>query len=70
MRYKIDVREARLTFDAGEHDTKFGLFKDHESSITTLSYYGCELVVYDKPEYLIDVTPNDPQESHYDLFEG
>jgi len=68
--YKIDVKEARLTFDLGDHHAEFGLFTDRESSMTTLPYCGCDLVVYDKPEYLIDVTPNDPQESHYDLFEG
>jgi len=29
---KINVKEGKLTFDAGEH-AKFGLFNDHESSL-------------------------------------
>jgi len=57
---KIDLKEGRLTFDAGEHRVEFGLFKDYESYPSSLSCYGCDVVVSDKPFELVAVSPNDP----------
>ena len=64
----IDVKESRLTFDVGEHHAEFGLFKNPKSSLSTLPRYGCELAISNKPVHFIDMTRNDPGESHYDLL--
>ena len=43
-----------------EYHAEFGLFKDHESS---LSFFCCEcdVIVSDKLMEFIDINPNDPQ---------
>jgi len=41
---KINVKEGKLTFDVGEHHLEFDLFKNFESSPSTLPYYGCEVL--------------------------
>ena len=44
MGCKIDVKEGRLTFDMGENHAEFGLFKDLDSSPSTLPYYGYDIL--------------------------
>ena len=41
---KIDVKEGKLTFYVGENHVEFGLFKDFESSLSTFSYCGCDVL--------------------------
>ena len=67
---KIDVKEGKLTFDVGEHHAKFGLFKDFESSPSTVSCCRCEVVDYDEPVSMLEITQNDPSGFDYALFEG
>ena len=59
-----------MTFDVEEYHGEFSLFKDHESSHFSLSYHGCDVIVFCKPIKLIDMSPNDPQHFDYECFEG
>jgi len=54
--YKIDVKEGKLTFDVGEHHVEFGLFKDFESSSSTFSCCGCEVVDSDEPVNILKMS--------------
>jgi len=54
----------------GEHHAEFGLFKDFESSPSTFSCCGCEIVDFDKPMYIIDMIMNEPSSFECSLFEG
>jgi len=67
---KIDVKEGRLTFDVGENHTEFGLFKDCESSLSTFSYCGCDVLDLDEPAHLTDITQNYPYSFDCALFVG
>jgi len=40
----------------GEHHAKFDLFKDHESSPSSLPCSGCDVIVFDEFVKLIDVS--------------
>ena len=40
---KIDVKEGKLTFDVGEYQAEFDLFKDFESFPSALSCCRCEV---------------------------
>ena len=67
---KIDVKKDRLTFDLGEHHVKFSLFKDFESSHSTLPCCGCDMLVSNSLESLPLESPNDPPIVDCDLFKG
>ena len=54
----------------GEHHAEFDLFKDFESSPSTLSYYGCDTLTFDCPESLQLESPNDPLIFDCGLFVG
>ena len=43
-----------------EHYAEFDLFKGHESSYSSLSCGGCDIIVSDTPMKLIDKHSNDP----------
>ena len=67
---KIDAKEGKLTVDVGEHNVEFGLFKNFESSPFTFSCCGCEVVDFNEPVSMIDMTLNDPSSFDCSLFEG
>ena len=58
-----------MTFDVGKNHAKFDMFKDCESSSSTISCCGCEAVVFYKHVNLIDACPNNPHNFYYHLFE-
>jgi len=66
---KIDVKEGKLTFDVGEHHAEFGLFKEFDSSPSTFSCCGCEIIDSDEPMDVVDMTLNDPSSFDCTLFE-
>ena len=68
--YKIDVSRAGSFFDVGEHHAEFGLFKDHESPLSSFSYSGCDALDFDNPVELFDINLNDPQYSVCKSFGG
>ena len=53
---KIDVKEGRLTFDVRVNHVKFGTFKDCESSPSTYSCFGCDVIDFDEPMHLTGMT--------------
>jgi len=67
---KIDVKEGKLTFAVGKHHVKFGLLKDFESSPSTLSYCGSEVLNSNEPVRMLNMTLNDPSNFDCTLFEG
>ena len=67
---KIDVKKMKLTFDVAEKHAEFGLFKDLESSPSTFSCCGCEVVDSDKPVSMLEITQNDSSSFDCALFEG
>jgi len=67
---KIDVKEGKLAFYVGGHHTEFSLFEDFESSPSTFSCRGCEVVVYNEPMSMLDMISNDPSNFNCTLFEG
>jgi len=67
---KIDVKEGKLTFDVGEHHVEFGLFKDFESSPSTFSCCGCEVVDSNELVSMIEMSQNDPSSFDCTLFKG
>jgi len=52
------------------HHAKFGLFKDHKSSLSSFSCWGCDVIVFDKSMELIDRSINHPLVFYYESFEG
>jgi len=54
--YNINVNKGRLTFDVEQRHTKFGLFK--ESSLSSFSCCGCDVLDFDKLVELSDVSAN------------
>jgi len=67
---KIDVKEGKRTIDVGEHNVKFGHFKGCNSSPSTFSYCGCEVVASDEHVNMLNMTQNYPSRLNYTLFEG
>ena len=62
-------KKGKLTFDVGEHHVEFGLFKDFESSPSTFSCCGCEVVDSNEPGSMIKMSRNDPSSVDCTLFE-
>ena len=54
----------------GKHHVKFGLLKDFESSPSTLSYCGSEVLNSNEPVRMLNMTLNDPSNFDCTLFEG
>jgi len=67
---KIDVKAGRLTFYAREHHAEFGLFKDFESSSSTLPCCGCEMLDSNEPMSMLDMTLHDPSSFGCTVFKG
>ena len=65
---KIDVKEGRLTFYVGEKHVKFGLFKGFESTPSTYSCCGCDVIGLDESEDLTDMIQNYPSRLNCALF--
>ena len=67
---KIDVKEGKLTFDVGEHHVEFGLFKDFESSPSTFSCCGCEVIESTESVGILEMSLKDPSSFDCTLSEG
>jgi len=67
---KIDVKERRLTLDVGQKHVEFGLFKDFESTPSTYSCYGCDVIGLNESEHLTVMSQNDPFSLDCPLFAG
>ena len=55
-RCKIDAKEGKLTFYVGEQHVEFGLFKDFESSPSSLPCCECEVLDSNEPVSMHDMT--------------
>jgi len=69
-RCKMDVQEGKLIFVAGEKHVEFDLFKDFESSPSTFSCCGCEVVDSSEPVSMLELMQNDHSSFYCALFEG
>jgi len=49
-------RRGRLTFDVVEKHAEFDLFKEFESSASSFSCYGREVVDSDEPVSMLEIT--------------
>jgi len=67
---KIDVKKGRLTFDIGEKYAEFGLFKNFESSPSTYSCCGCDVIGIDEPVHFTKMAQNDSSSLNCALFKG
>jgi len=54
-----------LAFDVGEPRAGFGLFKDQDSSPSSLAWYGCDMIIYDAIVKSNDLCPDDPPMFNY-----
>ena len=49
----------------GEPRAGFGLFKDQDSSPSSLAWYGCDMIIYDAIVKSNDLCPDDPPMFNY-----
>jgi len=69
-RCKIDIKEGKQTPDVGQHHAELGLFRGCNSSPSTFSYYGCEVVDPNELVSMLEITQNDPSSLDCTLFEA